>query len=205
MSRGSAIKRFIDGVLFGYVHMFIDGAIRLLTMPLLLTWLGPQAMGFRAAILELIGYFQKINPGTSQTMQAMIEREIRPDADPEKVEKTKELLSLGVVIQNGLAVFSLLAVTLLAFNMDFITKDLPAEDLYGAVFFVVGMGLILAITLWGSHHSAILTGQQYHKELEVAFLLMKIFQAVLTMLLVWVGYRLWGMAVAVVLGAVVFY
>lgn len=205
MSRGSATKRFIDGVLFGYVHMFIDGAIRLLTMPLLLTWLGPQVMGFRAAILELIGYVQKINPGTSQTMQAMIEREIRPDADAEQVAKTKQLLSLGVVIQNALAVLSLVAVTLLAFNMDFITEDLPADDLHGAIFFVVGMGAILAITLWGSHHSAILTGQQYHKELEVAFLMMKLAQAVLTIALVWVGYRLWGMTVAVVLGAVVFY
>ncbi len=205
MSRGSTTKRFIDGVLFGYVHMFIDGAIRLLTMPLLLTWLGPQAMGFRAAVLELIGYFQKINPGTSQTMQALIEREIRPDADPQKVEETKGLLSLGVVIQTVLAILSMVAVTVLAFNMDFITKELPAEDLYGSIFFVVCMGITLTITLWGSHHSAILTGQQYHKELEVAFLLMKIAQAVLTMLLVWIGYRLWGMAAAVVLGSVVFF
>ena len=205
MSRGSATKRFIDGVLFGYVHMFIDGAIRLLTMPLLLTWLGPQVMGFRAAILELIGYFQKINPGTSQTMQALIESEIRPDADPKKVEETKGLLSLGVVIQNVLAVISMVAVTALAFNMDFITEGLPTEDLDGSIFFVVCMGFILTITLWGSHHSAILTGQQYHKELEVAFLMMKISQAALTMVLVWIGYRLWGMAIAVALGAVVFY
>lgn len=205
MSRGSTTKRFIDGVLFGYVHMFIDGAIRLLTMPLLLTWLGPNVMGFRAAILELIGYVQKINPGTSQTMQALIEKDIRPDADPKKVEETKGLLSLGVVIQTVLAVLSMAAVTALAFNMEFITDELPVEDLNGAIFFVVCMGFILTITLWGSHHSAILTGQQYHKELEVAFLMMKISQAVLTILLVWIGYRLWGMAIAVALGAIVFY
>jgi|GEM_PF-1797158 len=205
MSRGSSTKRFIDGVLFGYVHMFIDGAIRLITMPLLLTWLGPQAMGFRAAVLEIIGYFQKINPGTSQTMQALIEREIRPDADPHKIEETKGLLSLGVVIQTVLAILSLLGVLLLAFNMDFITEELHSEDLTGSIFFVACMGLVLTITLWGSHHSAILTGQQYHKELELAFLTMKIVQAVLTILLVWIGYRLWGMAIAVVLGSVAFY
>lgn len=205
MSRGSTTKRFIDGILFGYVHMFIDGAIRLLTMPLLLTWLGPQVMGFRAAILELIGYFQKVNPGTSQTMQALIEKEIRPGANPQKVEETKGLLSLGVIIQSVLAVLSMLAVTLLAFNMDFIAQELPATDLNGAIFFVASMGFILAITLWGSHHSAILSGQQYHKELELAFLIMKISQGVLTVLLVWLGYRLWGMAIAVALGAVVFY
>ncbi len=205
MSRGSATKRFIDGVLFGYIHMFIDGAIRLLTMPLLLTWLGPQVMGFRAAVLELIGYFQKINPGTSQTMQAMIEREIRPDAEAAEIAKTKELLSLGVVIQNVLAVVSILAVTALAFNMDFITEELPETDFNGSIFFVLCMGFILFITLWGSHHSAILTGQQYHKELELAFLLMKICQAALTILLVWLGQRLWGMGLAVAFGAVVFY
>lgn len=205
MSRGSATKRFIDGVFFGYIHMFIDGAIRLVTMPLLLTWLGPQVMGFRAAILELIGYFQKINPGTSQTMQALIERDIRPDTDAEKVEETKGLLSLGVVIQTVLAILSMLSVTFLAFNMDFITEELPTQDLNGSIFFVVCMGFILTITLWGSHHSAILSGQQYHKELELAFLMMKLVQAVLTVLLVWIGYRLWGMAIAVAIGAVVFY
>lgn len=205
MSRGSATKRFIDGVLFGYVHMFIDGAIRLLTMPLLLTWLGPQVMGFRAAILELIAYFQKINPGTSQTMQAMIESEIRPDADPKKIEETKALLSLGVVIQNVLAVIAMVAITALAFNMDFITEDLPIEDLNGSIFFVICMGFVVTTMLLGSHHSAILTGQQYHKELEVAFLMMKISQAALTMTLVWIGYRLWGIAIAVALGALVFF
>jgi len=185
--------------------MFIDGAIRLATMPLLLTWLGPHAMGFRAAVLELIGYIQKINPGTSQTMQALIEKDIRPDAEEETIRKTKGLLSLGVVIQIVLAIVTMVAVGLLAFNMDFITDELLEEDIKGSIFFVLSMGFVLTLTLWGSHHSAILTGQQYHKELELAFLMMKLAQALLTVILVWIGYRLWGMAIAVVIGAVVFY
>jgi len=77
----SSQRRVIDGVLFGYLQFVLDGAVRLLTIPFFLGVLGPQLMGLRAAVLELVGYLQVANPGTAQSMQAIVEKDCRRGLD----------------------------------------------------------------------------------------------------------------------------
>ncbi len=201
----SSQRRVIDGVLFGYLQFVLDGAVRLLTIPFFLGVLGPQLMGLRAAVLELVGYLQVANPGTAQSMQAIVEKDVRDGKAPADDPTVNERLAAGRWLQTGIAILTFAAAAWIAFHLDALTDELTPEEAQSAVLFTLAYGVVIAVTLLGAHHSSLLAGLQRHRNHQLCFMAMQLTTAVTSILLVLVGYRLGGLGVAAIIGAAVFY
>ncbi|MEM9601340.1 MAG: hypothetical protein AAGA11_00635 [Pseudomonadota bacterium] len=199
---GSNQKRVIDGVLFGYIQFALDGAVRLLTIPFFLSALGPQLMGLRAAVLELVGYLQSANPGTAQSMQAVIEKNVR---DGRADDATRETLAVGRWLQSAIALVAFVAAVWIAFHLEALTDELTPEEALSAIWFTVACAVVIGLTLLGAHHSSLLVGLQNHRNHQLCFIVMQLTTSVVSVLLVWLGFRLGGLGAAAVVGVLVFY
>ncbi|MEM6984988.1 MAG: hypothetical protein AAF499_00485, partial [Pseudomonadota bacterium] len=199
---GSSQKRVIDGVLFGYVQFVLDGAIRLLTIPIFLSALGPQLMGLRAAVLEIVGYLQVANPGTAEAMQAVVEKEVR---NGKATAETQETLAAGRWVQTAIALLTFAITAWIAFHLDTLTEELAPEDARGAIWFTLAYGFVIALTLLGAHHSSLLAGLQEHRSHQLCFIVMHLSTAIGSVLLVWIGYRLGGLGLVAVAGTALFF
>ncbi|MEM7379330.1 MAG: hypothetical protein AAF460_17735, partial [Pseudomonadota bacterium] len=167
-----------------------------------LSALGPQLMGLRAAVLELVGYLQVANPGTAQSMQAVIEKNVR---DGRADDATRETLAAGRWLQSAIALIAFLAAVWIAFQLDALTDELTPEEAVSATWFTVACAVVIGLTLLGSHHSSLLAGLQNHRNHQLCFIAMQLTTSVVSVLLVLLGYRLGGLGAAAVVGVLVFY
>ncbi len=195
----------LDGVVFGYLQFVLDGAVRLLTIPFFLSILGPQLMGLRAAVLEMVGYLQAANPGTAQAMQATVEKNVRGGRVTSDEQQVNERLAAARWVQNILALLVFSIAVWIALHLDALTHELSPADADGATWFTLAYGFVITLTLLGAHHSALLAGLQRHRNHQLCFISMQLTTATLSVLLVLAGYRLAGLAAAAVIGALVFF
>lgn len=159
-------------------------------------------MGLRAAVLELVGYLQIANPGTVQSMQAVVEKEVR---DGRASAETRETLAAGRWVQTIIAVATFGIAVWFAFNLDIWTSELNEQDAEGAFWFMLAYGLVIAVTLFGAHYICLLVGLQQHRNHQLAFIAMHLATALTSVLFVYLGYRLGGLAIAAVLGVTTFF
>ncbi len=197
----SRTSRVLSGLLVSYTLFFFGNIVRFFLTPFFLRVIGPELMGLRSFVDELLHYARLSDFGLGSTVQAVVAKEMQDDQSKEDKEKTIGKLRTASQIQHIIAFIIFILSIVLAIFIDKLVQGLQPENYSEARFFTLLIGLTIALTFSSSTFTAILVGKQRMAENGIYNLLYQGIMHGLGFLLVYIGWSLYGLGVAGLIAA----
>ncbi|MBN1295825.1 glycosyltransferase [bacterium] len=199
----SRSDRAIRGLSASYLVTAVNLVVKFFLNPFFLKILGPQLMGLRIFAAEILAYTSFADVGLGETVRILTARHLQGDPRREDYQRTLKQLKAACQIQHILALFIVVIAVIMATRMELVVEELPLELLPMARIFLVISGFAVALNFSTVTYRAFLQGQQILAQTSLFMLIATFVNNGLGFYLVYKGYSLYGIAVALVTTALV--
>jgi len=196
----SRTRRVFQGLAGQWILVGINFVYGLLVTPFFLRVLGPELLGFRSFINSLNQSLQVSNFGIKHSVASIIAKEVQPDAAEEQRAEVIDVLRTGAQFQLVVGIGCLLVSFVVAAYLEHIAKGIPPEYLYMARVFTVAAGLSVALVQVSQVYQGVLIGHQLMGRNSLYQVVSMMLRIVLSVLLVYLGYLLYGISIGLVAG-----
>jgi O-antigen/teichoic acid export membrane protein len=197
----SRSRRVLEGVAANYFSLMVTVGVRLLVTPFYLARLGGELLGLNSFVRDIIGYFQVMQLGVGPGVEALVAKELQPGASQEQQATVRKKLRAAGQLQQVVAVLAVLLCCGLAFVIDKLAHGLAPELVLMARICTVLFGLGFALQLSSTVFSGLLVGKQMIGRNTLYSLISKLLVAVIGVVLVALGWSLYGLAVAALISS----
>lgn len=197
----SRTQRVIEALGANYLSFAITALIKLFITPFFLGYLGPELMGFKSFIRELLCYFQLTGFGVKPGIAAIVSKEFQQGSSMHQEESLIKIIRAGGQFQQMIALIALLFSGALAVWLGFFSYGLSGENLAISRWCTIIYGLCLSLSISSGVYSGILTGSQLIAQSTLYNLFGNALTACIGALLVYVGWSLYGVASASLVSA----
>ncbi|HPQ39592.1 MAG TPA: glycosyltransferase [bacterium] len=195
--------RAIRGLGASYFVTAVNMVVKFFLNPYFLKVLGPQLMGLRLFAAEFLAYTSFADVGLGETVRLLTARHLQGDPGRDEYRRTVKQLKAAAQIQHILAFTIVIVSIVMAAKMEVVVEELPAALLPMGRIFLILSGLAVAINFSTVTYRAFLQGQQILAQTSMFMLLASIINNGLGFFLVYKGYSLYGIAIALVTTAIV--
>ncbi len=197
----SRSKRVIHALGANYLLFAAKSAARFFVTPFYLSVLGAELIGLVAFIRETLNYVQLTNLGVPRAIAAVVARDAQAGMTPAQAQDSHRELRAGAQIQQFLSFGAILFSLVVAANLEHLAQGLTAENLEMARRCTLAFGVVLFLELLCGVYSSILDGKQLIAQKTLYDLLRALLNAAAGVLLVWLGWSLYGIVVAAFISA----
>jgi O-antigen/teichoic acid export membrane protein len=199
----SRTQRVVTGVAASYLVTAASLAVRFLVTPLFLRYLGPELMGARYFLADILAYSALADLGIGQAVRSLVARDLRGDPSEPAFRATVQRLSAAAQVQYAISVLVFLAGVVVAVSVEHLVQGLSPQNVLMARVFAVASGLAIALTFWSTTYLAVLEGLQRMAQSSLFNLLALVISNGVGLALVLAGWSLYGVALAGLASAVV--
>jgi O-antigen/teichoic acid export membrane protein len=197
-------RRALQALTASYLNAAVSATVRLAVVPFYLRALGPELLGFRTFANETLKYVRLANLGAAPAIAALVAKDLQPGRTLDQLPGTRRLLRAGAQLQQLAAVLGVLVAAAIALVLDRLAADLAPETLGMARICMMVFGFALALQLSSATWVAILAGLQRIASSSSYRMVEALVAAILGVLLVALGWSLYGLAIAAACAALLF-
>ena len=198
----SRTKRVLEGLGANYVAFAIRYLVRFFVTPFYLATIGPELMGLRSFVDETLRYLSLTGLGGRTSIAAIVSKELQPGCSSQEREKVLRTLRAGGQLQLLLALVAFCLVLVFALKLDSFTQGLSPENVVMAKWCAILFGMSFSLYIASGIYSGILTGKQLVGQTSLYNAIGNVMAAAVGVLLVYLGWSLYGIAIASLIAAV---
>jgi O-antigen/teichoic acid export membrane protein len=199
IKRMSRAKRAVAALSVNYIKLTVNTAIKLFITPFYLKYLGAELMGFRYFVVGILDYFQIVDFGTKGAISAIVAK--KNQNENSDTEELLKFLRAGGQMQICYGIIIFLLTLALCFFIPTIASGLSDENKRMGQWCTLGFGMGLSIIISSGVYSGILTGKQLLAQNSIYNMIADLFKALIGVLLVYIGFSLYGIAIATFLAS----
>jgi O-antigen/teichoic acid export membrane protein len=160
-------------------------------------------MGLRSFVSETLRYVRLAGLGGKTSVAAIVAKDLQPDITQNEKQNVMKTLRAGGQIQQVFAFLGFSATVIIAMELDSFSQGLSLENVAMAKWCTIIFGLSFSLYLASGVYSGILTGKQLVGQTSLYNSIATVIGTCVGVLLVYIGWSLYGVAMASLVAAVI--
>ncbi len=197
----SRTDRVLKGLGASYLVTGFNIGVRFFITPFFLKVLGPELMGLRYLVAEIMAYLSFTDVGVGQLIRSLVAKDLQGDPESETYQTSLHRVRAACQIQQAISVVALILSAVFAFYLEYFSAEISPENMLMCRVFTLATGLAISLNFSSITYLSYLQGKQILAETSLYSLISSMLNNGIGFILVYWGWSLYGLAVAVVVSA----